>query len=160
MSSRLSWAARTGWSASPAPCLSSCLRRQLLTCLTHCWAQFQGWCQMCAWRLRKCCSHGWVRLQSWNQQPVHGTPVCTPWGQGPCWTVRELRKEEAPETISTIRTAWQSPAFWWDVSARAVTQRRGERTASPSVSLSSSFIKSGIFLPHLLGKAEPSCLPV
>lgn len=115
----------------------------MLACLTHCWAQNQGWCQMCAWRT--CCSQGWMRFQSWDLEPVRGTP----WGQGPRWAVRKLRKEETAETVSTVRAAWESPAFWWDVSTRAVTQGRGEGTASPSVSLSSSCIRPDNSVPHL-----------
>ena len=115
----------------------------MLACLTHCWAQNQGWCQMCAWRT--CCSQGWMRFQSWDLEPARGTP----WGQGPWWAVRKLRKEETAETVSTVRAAWESPAFWWDVSTRAVTQGRGEGTASPSVSLSSSCIRPDNSVPHL-----------
>lgn len=44
-------------------------------------------------------------------------------------------------------------SFWWsDISTWAVTERGGEKTASPSVSLSPPFIKAGVFLPRLLGK--------
>lgn len=102
---------------------------------------------MCAWRT--CCSQGWMRIQSWDLEPVCGTPVCTSWGQGPWWAVRKLRKEEIAETVSTVRAGCQSPAFWWGVSTQAVPEGRGERTASPSVSLSSSFIRPDISLPRL-----------
>ena len=62
--------------------------------------------------------------------------------------------EEAPERRGSrdclhLRAGCQSPAFWWGVSTQAVTEGRGERTASPSVSLSSSFIRPDISLPRL-----------
>lgn len=73
--------------------------------------------------------HGKVRFQSWDQDPVHGTPACTPWGQGPWWAVNKLRRKEEPDTISATGTGGQRTPFWW----WGVSWHEGERIASPAL---------------------------